>query len=92
MPTVYDVQTTTRKELERKQKGKAGLKVLYSDLELATENLTQHHNITTRNRGRRSAEICSVACRWHVVDVVVGCVWNYNEESPLEGEQNLTLQ
>jgi hypothetical protein len=44
MPTVYDVQTTTRKELEREQKGKTGLKVLYSGLELAMENSTQHHN------------------------------------------------
>jgi hypothetical protein len=48
MPTVYDVQTTTRKDLAREQKKKTGLKVLYSGLELATEN---QHNITTSQHG-----------------------------------------
>jgi hypothetical protein len=46
MPTVYDVQTTTRKDLERAQRDV--LKVLYSGLELATEI---QHNITTSQHG-----------------------------------------
>jgi hypothetical protein len=55
--------------------GQAGTEgVVECGLELAMENSTQHHNITTRYRVRRSAEMCTLARRWHVGDVVVGCV------------------
>ncbi len=73
MPTVYDVQANNN--TERFGEGtKRCLEGVVQWPGVGDGNSTQHYNITTRNRGRRSAETRSVALRWHVVDVVVGCV------------------